>query len=361
MRHERQIELLRQLKDVDPHEPWPLAEHSLRAPASAYTDPSRFQDERRVLFRRRPQLLGLSSECAKPGSYISADLGGVPILVVRQPDGSLKGLVNICRHRGAPVVSGAGERPRFACPYHGWVYDLDGSLLARPYAEAAFDDVPKSGCGLLPVFVAEGYGLIFAQAENGESLTADGALAGAEVEIKDYGLENYVLTEAREHIWKVNWKLILDTFTESYHIRTLHKNSIAATYSTDVSLCNTFGPHPQMIGLLKTVFDEVGKSETEWRFLPHTTTQYIFMPSGLITYQRDHIELWRVTPLKVDETLVRTSLYAPEPPTRQGARLLEEEPRPAAGRDRRRGLPADGADPGQPDVRRRGGGHLRPQ
>jgi phenylpropionate dioxygenase-like ring-hydroxylating dioxygenase large terminal subunit len=321
MRHERQIELLRRLKNVDPHEPWPLASHSMRNAASAYADPARFEDERRVLFRRRPQMLGLSAECPSPGSYVTADLGGVPALVVRQADGSLRGFVNACRHRGAPVAEGEGQRPRIACPYHGWVYDLDGTLAARPYAESAFDDAPKSTCGLLPIFVAEGYGLIFAQAEAGETLTADSALAGAQDEIKDYGLESYVLTEARENTWKVNWKLILDTFTESYHIRALHKNSIAATYSTDVSLCNTFGPHPQMIGLLKSVFDEIQKpSEADWQFLPHTTLQYIFMPSGLITYQRDHIELWRVTPLSVDRTLVRTSLYAPEAPVSDKAR-----------------------------------------
>ena len=76
-----------------------------------------------------------------------------------------------------------------------------------------------------------------------------------------------------------------------------------------------------MIGLLKSVVEEVQKpSEADWTFLPHTTTQYLFMPSGLITYQRDHIELWRVTPLSVDRTLVRTSLYAAEAPTTDKAR-----------------------------------------
>jgi phenylpropionate dioxygenase-like ring-hydroxylating dioxygenase large terminal subunit len=321
MRHERQIELLRSLKDLDPHQPWPLAPATMRNAASAYADPARFEDEKRILFRRRPQMLALSSECATPGAFITADLGGVPVVVVRQTDGSLRGLINACRHRGAPVAEGQGERPRFACPYHGWVYDLDGALLARPYAEAAFDDAPKADCGLKPIFVAEGYGLIFAQVEDGEAMTADTALSGAQDEIKDYGLEGYVLVEARENTWNVNWKLVLDTFTESYHIRALHKNSIAPSYSTDVSLCNTFGPHPQMIGLLKSVFEEIKKpSEADWNFLPHTTTQYIFMPSGLITYQRDHIELWRVTPLSVGRTLVRTSLYAPEPPASDKAR-----------------------------------------
>lgn len=321
MRHERQIELLRRLKDVDPASSWPLAPASMRNPAKNYVDPARFEDESRILFRRMPQLLGLSSECAAPGSYLTADLGGIPALIVRQRDGSLKGFVNACRHRGAPLASGDGPaRPRISCPYHGWVYDLDGTLHSRPYAEAAFEDIPKSGCALHPVSVAEGYGLVFAQGENGDGLTADKALGGAEVEIGGYGLESFALTDTRETTWNFNWKLFLDTFTESYHIRTLHRNSIAATYLPDISICDTFGPHPRMIGLLKTVFDEIKKPEADWNFLPHTTTQYIFMPSGLITYQRDHIELWRLTPLAVDRTLVRTSLYAPQAPATDKAR-----------------------------------------
>jgi phenylpropionate dioxygenase-like ring-hydroxylating dioxygenase large terminal subunit len=251
------------------------------------------------------------------------ELGGLPVVIIRQTDGSLKGFVNACRHRGAPVVApGASEtRPRISCPYHGWVYDLDGSLVARPYAEEAFADAPTADCSLRPIAVAEGYGLIFAQADGGEGLTADSALKGAEVELADYGLEDFVLVEARENTWDFYWKLCLDTFAESYHIRALHKNSIAPTCLSEVSSCDAFGPHPRMIGLLKSVVEEIQKpSEEDWTFLPHTTTQYLFTPSGLITYQRDHIDLWRVTPLSVDRTLVRTSLYAAEAPTTDKAR-----------------------------------------
>ena len=329
MRHERQVELLRRLKGLDPHTPWPLAPHSLRNSAAAYVDPSRFEAEKRVLFRRRPQMLGLSSECAAPGARMTAELGGVPVVVGLHASATVRYAAvfcrgNACRHRGAPVAAGDDPaRPNITCPYHGWVYDLDGSLVARPYAEDAFDDVPKPAglVALRPIAVAEGYGLIFAQAEGGEGLTADTALAGAEVEIEGYGLDGFVLVEARENTWDFNWKLVMDTFTESYHIRALHKNSIAATYLSEVSICDAFGPHPRMIGLLKSVFQEIEKpSEEDWTFLPHTTTQYLFMPSGLITYQRDHIELWRLTPLSVDRTLVRTSLYAAEAPTTDKAR-----------------------------------------
>ena len=319
MKHERQIELLKRLKGLDPTTAWPLAERSMRNPASYYVDPARFERERAVLFRRHPQLIGLSCEVAAPGESLTTELGGVPVAVVRQVDGALKGFVNACRHRGAPVVAaGDGARPRLTCRYHGWVYELDGSLTARPYAEEAFADVSR--CALKPILVAEKYGLVLAQL-HGDALSMDAALHGAELEIAPYGLESFALAEARDSVLPFNWKLVLDTFCESYHIRTLHKNSIAASYLSEVSICDAFGPHPRMIGLLKSVLAEIEKpNEADWRFLPHTTAQLIFMPSGLITYQRDHIELWRLTPLAVDSTLVRTSLYAPEAPTTDKAR-----------------------------------------
>ena len=321
MRHERQVELLRRLKGIDPNIPSPLAESSMRNPASHYVDPARFELERRVLFRGRPQLIGLSCEVTSPGSVLTANLGGAPIAAVRQTDGSLKGFINACRHRGAPVASESMQaRPRLSCPYHGWVYELDGSLHSRPYAEEAFLDAPADQCSLKPILIAEKYGLIIAQHQGG-SLDVDHALHGAQIEIGPYGLENYTFIEAREKTWDFNWKLVLDTFCESYHIRSLHKDSIASSYLSEVSIFDSFGPHPRMIGLLRSVLSEIEQAnEADWRFLPHTTAQLIFMPSGLITYQRDHIELWRVTPLAVDKTQVRTSLYAPVAPTTDKAR-----------------------------------------
>jgi phenylpropionate dioxygenase-like ring-hydroxylating dioxygenase large terminal subunit len=318
MRHERQVDLLRRLKAIDHNTSWPLAPEIMRNPARNYVDPARFERERMVLLRQAPQLIGLSCEIVGTGASLTANLGGVPVVVVRQADGSLRGFVNACRHRGAPVVADdEAARPRLACPYHGWVYDLDGALLARPYAEEAFADVAK--WNLKPIAVAEKYGLVLVRLEGG-AVSVDDALHGAQLEFGPLGLENYSLVEASENTVPFNWKLVLDTFCESYHIRTLHRNSIASSYLSEVSIYDAFGPHPRMIGLLKSVFAETEKpDEADWKLLPHATAQLIFMPSGLITYQRDHVELWRLTPLAVDSTLVRTSLYAPEPATTEKA------------------------------------------
>jgi phenylpropionate dioxygenase-like ring-hydroxylating dioxygenase large terminal subunit len=109
----RELELLDRLADPAAARPGPLGDHSLRNPASAYVCAERFARERVALFRRRPNLIGLSSECARPGDFLTASLGGVPIAAVRQADGSLRAFVNACRHRAARLLAGGGslERP----------------------------------------------------------------------------------------------------------------------------------------------------------------------------------------------------------------------------------------------------------
>jgi len=322
MRHERQVELLRRLQHLDRRQPFPQSGASMRNPASAYTDPDRFARERELLFRQRPALVGLGDDLATSGDYVTAELGGVPVIVLRQPDGSLRGFINACRHRAAPLLSGTGQGLKhIQCPYHAWTYGLDGALKARPGTGAAFDDVPARDCALLPVTVAEGHGLVFARVAGGGPIDVEEALQGAQAELGDYGLGGYCHFETRTHEWACNWKLILDTFTEAYHIPWLHKDTIAPIFASRQMINDLFGRNPRTIGLRKSVFDEFEKdSEADWTLLPHATIQYFILPNALLVHQLDHVQLWRVEPLAVDRTRVLTSLYAPTPPDTEKAR-----------------------------------------
>jgi phenylpropionate dioxygenase-like ring-hydroxylating dioxygenase large terminal subunit len=317
MTPERERELLARLCAPDAERPGPLGAHSAKNPASAYASPERFAREREALFRRLPNLVGLSVECPSPGDFMTADLGGVPVVVVRQGDGSVRGFVNACRHRASTLLSGCGAAGRMiACPYHGWVYELDGRLRARPGAEVGFDDVPREGLSLLPVPVHEAHGLIFARAGGDAPLAVDEALHGAEQELAGYGLGAYCPIETRTQDFPINWKLVIDTFTEPYHIPWLHKDTIAPHYFFDRWIYDSYGPHGRFIGVRKSITAELEKpGDTERRLLPHATTQYLLLPNAVLCHQIDHVELWRLTPLAVDRTRVATTLFAPRPPT----------------------------------------------
>jgi phenylpropionate dioxygenase-like ring-hydroxylating dioxygenase large terminal subunit len=218
-------------------------------------------------------------------------------------------------------AAGTGLRA-LTCPYHAWTYDLDGSLRARPGSAGAFDDVADD-CSLRPVPACEHLGLVWVQVEGAAGLDAmaiERHLAGADDDLGSFGLADHVHIDTRTRSWKMNWKLVVDTFCESYHIRTLHRSSIAPHYLSYSVASERFGRHTLSIGLRRSVLDELDKPKDEWDLLPHTTIQYVLVPNVVLTHQIDHVELWRLQPVRVDETVVATSVYAPAEPHSDRAR-----------------------------------------
>ncbi len=144
-----------------------LAAGTLGVPASVYTDPARFAAEQHDIFGELPLLAGLSGDIARPGDLMLFDAAGSEILLVRGHDGTVRAFLNICRHRGARLVTHCEPRQRISCPFHNWSYDLDGRLVGIPVG-AAFDGLDRAAHGLLRVPVAEWHGMIFVIARPGE-------------------------------------------------------------------------------------------------------------------------------------------------------------------------------------------------
>lgn len=319
MRREHQVEVLRRVRDSGPRHVGLFGAASRVQPAATYADPDRFAVELDTLFRRGPVFAGLAAEIPQPGDHLTLEAAGIPIIVVRQADGSIRGLVNICRHRAAPVVTGRGHARRFVCPYHSWSYELDGRLAGRPLSDGAFDDLPAS-CDLGPVVVAEDHGLIFVRPRGDDPIDLEGYLAGAGPDLAALDLARCVLVEQRTVEWQMNWKLLLDTFGEAYHIRSLHQTTLAPYFDSGCTIFEPYGPHLVNIGFRKALDDEVAKPEDEWNLLPHATMQYFLLPNGLVVFQVDHIEVWRVEPIAVDRCRATTSVFATSGPVDDAAR-----------------------------------------
>ena len=104
-------------------------------PWSWYTDPAVLQLEQERIFRRFWQYVGHTGDVAEAGSFAATRVGDVPVVLVRDDEGTLRAFVNICRHRGSIVCEGSGRRATLQCPYHAWTYGLDGRLIAAPRSE----------------------------------------------------------------------------------------------------------------------------------------------------------------------------------------------------------------------------------
>jgi phenylpropionate dioxygenase-like ring-hydroxylating dioxygenase large terminal subunit len=174
-----------------------ITEHPTQTPGretvpwSWYSDPAILAREFERIFRCSWQYAGHLAELQGPGSYFPSASGPVPIVITLDRDETLRGFVNICRHRGAIVATEASRRGTLQCPYHGWTYGLDGCLRAAPRSggDCAFD---AGGLGLVPAAVGTWGPFVFANPDpDAEPLSQ--ALRDLPEVVAEHGLDIDVL------------------------------------------------------------------------------------------------------------------------------------------------------------------------
>jgi len=192
-------------------------------PFDWYSDPAVLRLERERIFRRAWQYAGRADQVAEPGAFFTCDLGGVPIVVVRDEQRELRAFLNVCRHRGSLVCEGEGKRASLQCPYHAWTYGLDGSLRAAPRSERepGFDG---SALGLHPAAVDAWGPFVFVSPDAEAEPLADtlGELPDL-VAASGIGLDSLrFLKRASGDDYDANWKVLSENFLECYHCQIAH-------------------------------------------------------------------------------------------------------------------------------------------
>ena len=184
-------------------------------PPAAYTDPSVWDAELASIFRRDWVCVARSSQVAEPGDYMAVDLVDQPVLVVRDDDGSLRAMSNVCLHRSMPLATGSGSARWIVCPYHQWSYSRDGSLHTAPMMEGA-DGFDIDRCRLPQLAVEEWEGFVFVSMDDDPMPLAPqlGPLAAT---LGQYGLGDLVIADTIEFDSPWNWKLLVENFMEAYH------------------------------------------------------------------------------------------------------------------------------------------------
>jgi phenylpropionate dioxygenase-like ring-hydroxylating dioxygenase large terminal subunit len=322
MLHQDQLEQGRQLLGYLETSTTAMAPGVYRNEVTDYTCPKQLAREREFFFRRGPLCIGLSCLLPAAGDYMTHDYSGVPILLVRQEGGALRAFLNVCRHRGARITEGCGKGARrFTCPYHAWTYAADGRLVARP-DERSFAEIEKSGRGLRELPVVEKYGMIWLSPTPGETFDVDALLGGMQRDLAAFGVDAYHHYETRVLARKVNWKIVVDTFLETYHLSALHQNTVHPILHSNLATFDAFGRNLRMIAARRTIDELRQTPEAKWALIPYTAVICVLFPNTLFIMQGDHLETWHVFPsgYSADESVMYISLYTPEPATTDSAR-----------------------------------------
>jgi choline monooxygenase len=236
-------------------------------PASWYTDPAVLRREQQQIFHGSWQYVARADQVAAPRSYVAARVGDVPVAIVRDERGELRGFVNVCRHRGHEVVSGAGTKATLQCPYHAWTYGLDGRLRSAPRADRE-PGFSVDGIALVPVAVDTWGPFVFANPERRAA-----PLAEALGELPErFGLDLGGLRFQRRVEWTVeaNWKVVVENFLECYHCAVAHPGfSAVVDVSPEAYRLRVDGPVLSQHAVLRGGGSEVdGEFHLIW---PNTT------------------------------------------------------------------------------------------
>jgi choline monooxygenase len=188
-------------------------------PADAYCDEGVYERERTAIFAREWLYVADASQLAGHGDYVATVIAGYPLLIVN--DGaSLRGHLNVCRHRGGPLAwDGEGNCKVLVCRYHGWSYALDGTLqTARDFGA---DDLREAAISLPAVRVETWRGLAFANLDPGAAHLLEW-LGGFAEACEAYPLESFVPARRSSHLIAANWKVYAENYQEGYHIPLVH-------------------------------------------------------------------------------------------------------------------------------------------
>jgi phenylpropionate dioxygenase-like ring-hydroxylating dioxygenase large terminal subunit len=189
-------------------------------------DRGRFEAEMRNIWYRRWLYLGHVSQIPERGDFVSRELLGERVLLIRGDDGEVRALLNVCRHRGARMIDAScGRAKRLVCPYHQWTYDLSGRLTAAPSMSASeIGDSDRLGLYRLPVEIWGGFVFGCLGEDSPEPITPE--IERLAPTLDRYAPERLRLVASRTYACAANWKLMLENYMECYHCSASHPEFI---------------------------------------------------------------------------------------------------------------------------------------
>jgi carnitine monooxygenase subunit len=297
-------------------------------PGWCYHSDALLELEKQHVFREHWQIACHVSDVPEAGNYITMDVVGERALILRDQDGTLRGFHNICRHRGSRVVADNKGTCRNAlvCPFHGWVYNLDGTLrgAARP---RSFPPLDKQEFGLLPLDLEVWMGFVFIRFAPGPQASVAELMQPFAAELGEYRTEEMV---AAGDLWTqaspVNWKSVRDVDNEGYHVAMAHpalQDLYGSTYYDEPfvnGLCRSFATYNPHAGRRWSVRNYVNIAPEAAHLPEHLRKAWIYygiFANAVIAVTPEAVQFYQEFPLSTGETLLRGGIYRHRDETRQ--------------------------------------------
>ena len=190
-------------------------------PPAWYFSDAQFNAEKDNIFKKDWIFLCHTQELPHAGDYITCDIAGVPVIALRDEQNNIQILLNVCRHRAAPLLTakkGRLEKPVLMCQYHGWCYHTDGSFKHAPFVTTTCEAL-----NLRKIYYQEARGLLFITF-NPEPYPFAQRLDGIlqEMDAAKFKIEDYHYCHQIVRVGDFNWKTWTEGFQECYHCPTIH-------------------------------------------------------------------------------------------------------------------------------------------
>ena len=293
-----------------------IGKQTWQEPTAHYESTQRFEQENKLL-KKTPLMMCPSAAIPKHGSYVARDVQGVPLLVVREKNGEAKAFRNACRHRGVKVASGTGRKTSFACPYHAWTYGTDGALKVIPH-EQGFPQVKKCDKSLVSVKTFETQGVIFVCLDDENYIDTLSVLP--ELVPEGYRLHGQTTADV-----PANWKTIIESFIEGYHIKATHPKSFFPVQYDNLNVIDHFGPHNRVCYPYRSVEKLRERPKNQWKAENRLTYVDQLLPNVIISTHPGFRVITSIEPIAADKS-IQTNFIVTNVDTscEEKSRLLEE-------------------------------------
>jgi phenylpropionate dioxygenase-like ring-hydroxylating dioxygenase large terminal subunit len=299
----------------------------MRVPVADYLSPERWQQEMDRIFLRLPLMLALTIELPDVNDYKAMNVMGKPVVITRAKDGKARAFLNVCKHRAANLApEGRGNCKAFACPYHGWTYANDGSLMG--IAEATtFGEVDRATLNMTELPCDEAAGMIFVILTPGMAIDAKAWLGGMYEDFAALKLETWYYHKSRP-MDGANWKVAYDGYLEGYHFQAAHTNTVATRTPSNRAVYEGFGPHIRLGFPQNSITRLKDLPRAEWGLQENKGYDFIRMlfPNFSFFLAPEMCQFAQLFPGPVPDrnTTVLNYIFPTKPDTEEGLKALDE-------------------------------------